>query len=52
MGKTGQDRRTFRAQRGYADLTRRTPRGVQTAEVPITYAVRPGDTIVIKERWF
>jgi polysaccharide export outer membrane protein len=23
-----------------------------TGTVPITYAVRPGDTIVIKERWF
>ena len=43
---------TPRAQRNYAELTRRTSRGVQTAEVPITYQVRPGDTIVIKERWF
>ena len=23
-----------------------------TASVPITYPVQPGDTIVIKERWF
>jgi len=43
---------TPRAQRNHAELTRRTGRGVQTAEVPITYQVRPGDTIVIKERWF
>ena len=43
---------TPRAQRSYAEVTRRTSRGIQTAEVPITYAVRPGDTIVIKERWF
>ena len=43
---------TPRAQRSYAEVTRRTARGNQTAEVPITYAVRPGDTIVIKERWF
>ncbi|MDB5511226.1 MAG: polysaccharide biosynthesis/export family protein [Enterovirga sp.] len=43
---------TPRAQRAAAEVTRRTPRGIQTAEVPITYPVRPGDTIVIKERWF
>lgn len=43
---------TPRAQRGYAELTRRSARGPVTAEVPITFAVRPGDTIVIKERWF
>jgi polysaccharide export outer membrane protein len=43
---------TPRAQRAYAEVTRRTTRGVQTAEVPINYTVRPGDTIIIKERWF
>jgi polysaccharide export outer membrane protein len=43
---------TPRAQRNYAEVTRRTARGNQVAEVPITYAVKPGDTIVIKERWF
>jgi polysaccharide biosynthesis/export protein len=43
---------TPRAKKDYAEVTRRTPRGIQTAEVPINYAVRPGDTIVIKERWF
>lgn len=43
---------TPRAQRGYAELTRRTARGVRTAEVPINYTLRPGDTVVIKERWF
>lgn len=43
---------TPRAQRNYAEVTRRTARGNQTAEVPITYLVRPGDTVVIKERWF
>lgn len=41
-----------RANRDNVELTRRTTRGMQTAEVPITYQVRPGDTIVIKERWF
>jgi polysaccharide biosynthesis/export protein len=43
---------TPRAQRSYAEVTRRNARGIQTAEVPVTYPVRPGDTIVIKERWF
>ncbi len=43
---------TPRAERGKVELTRRTTRGIQTAEVPVTYAVQPGDTIVIKERWF
>ena len=43
---------TPRAQRGYADVTRRTPQGVRTVEVPINYPLRPGDTVVIKERWF
>ena len=43
---------TARAERTSVELTRRTTRGIQTAEVPVTYAVRPGDTIVIKERWF
>ncbi|WP_375461186.1 polysaccharide biosynthesis/export family protein [uncultured Enterovirga sp.] len=43
---------TPRADRDIAELTRRTVRGVVIGEVPITYPVRPGDTIVIKERWF
>jgi polysaccharide biosynthesis/export protein len=34
-------------------VTRLTPDGrLITAPVPIVYPVRPGDTIVIKERWF
>lgn len=41
-----------RAARDYAEVTRRTARGTVVAEVPITYPVKPGDTIVIKERWF
>ncbi len=41
-----------RAARSYAELTRVTGDGIVTASVPITYPVRPGDTIVIKERWF
>ena len=43
---------TPRAQRHYAELTRRTVRGIVVGDVPITYPIRPGDTIVIKERWF
>lgn len=43
---------TPRANRDVAEVTRRTTRGIQVAEVPVTYPVRPGDTIVIKERWF
>lgn len=43
---------TPRAERSYAELTRRTSRGIVVGDVPITYPIRPGDTIVIKERWF
>lgn len=43
---------TARANRDVAELTRRTSRGIQVADVPVTSPVRPGDTIVIKERWF
>lgn len=41
-----------RANRGYAELTRAMPDGLVTVAVPITTPVRPGDTIVIKERFF
>lgn len=41
-----------RANRTYAELTRHTPEGIVTVAVPITTPVRPGDTIVIKERYF
>lgn len=43
---------TPRGQRSYADLTRIIDGQPVTGSVPITYPVRPGDTIVIKERWF
>ena len=43
---------TPRAQRGYAEVTRRVAERVQVSEVPITFPLRPGDTVVIKERWF
>jgi polysaccharide export outer membrane protein len=41
-----------RAARSYAQVSRPIEGGVVTANVPITYPIRPGDTIVIKERWF
>jgi len=43
---------TPRAARTYAEISRPTGDGIVTGSVPITYPVRPGDTIVIKERWF
>lgn len=41
-----------RATRTSAEISRPTGDGIVTASVPITAPVRPGDTIVIKERWF
>jgi polysaccharide biosynthesis/export protein len=41
-----------RAARDYAEVTRRTPRGMVGGIVPLTYPLRPGDTVMIKERWF
>jgi polysaccharide export outer membrane protein len=41
-----------RAERSYAELTRRSKGEIVVAEVPVEFPVRPGDTIVIKERWF
>ncbi len=43
---------TPRADRYNAEITRQVKGGVLAGTVPITYPVRPGDTIVIKERWF
>ncbi|BCM85003.1 sugar transporter [Methylobacterium indicum] len=41
-----------RAARDYAVVTREGPTGLVSGIVPMTYPVRPGDTIVVKERWF
>lgn len=41
-----------RANRNYAELSRATPEGIVTVAVPVTALVKPGDTIVIKERYF
>jgi len=43
---------TPRGQRNYAEVTRLMDGQLVTGTVPITNPVRPGDTIVIKERWF
>ena len=44
---------TPRADRYAAEITRPLKGGrVLVATVPITYPIRPGDTILIKERWF
>lgn len=43
---------TPRGQRSSAEVTRQIDGQLVTASVPITYPVQPGDTIVIKERWF
>jgi len=41
-----------RAARDYAVLTRDTGGSLVSGIVPMTYSVRPGDTIVVKERFF
>ncbi len=43
---------TPRAQRSWAEITRQIDGQPMAASVPIHHPVRPGDTIVIKERWF
>jgi polysaccharide export outer membrane protein len=43
---------TPRAERDVATVTRAVRGQLMSATVPITYPVRPGDTITIRERWF
>ncbi len=43
---------TPRADRYVAEITRQTRNGPLVGSVPLTYPVRPGDTITIRERWF
>jgi polysaccharide export outer membrane protein len=43
---------TARGQRHYAEISRMVAGQPVTGTVPITYPVRPGDTIIVKERWF
>lgn len=41
-----------RGEKSRAEVTRNVDGKLSIASVPMTYAVQPGDTIVIKERWF
>jgi len=41
-----------RASKGAVKLTRNTPGQQFSADVPLRTTLRPGDTIVVKERWF
>ncbi|WP_315833063.1 polysaccharide biosynthesis/export family protein [Bradyrhizobium prioriisuperbiae] len=41
-----------RAQKGSVDLTRTDHNGPVRANVPLGTVLRPGDTIVVSERWF
>ncbi|MHB2169656.1 polysaccharide biosynthesis/export family protein [Alsobacter sp. R-9] len=43
---------TPRAQRDVASVTRNVRGALVSANVPMTYPVRPGDTITVHERWF
>ena len=43
---------TPRAFKNTVELTRPMPEGPLTQIVPLTFPVRPGDTIMVKERWF
>lgn len=41
-----------RAFKSTADVSRQANGGMERLTVPVTYPVKPGDTIVIGERWF
>ena len=41
-----------RANKRTVELTRNAPGQPSKGEVPLTYPLRPGDTVVVKERWF
>ena len=41
-----------RAARTYAEVTRVVNGDMVTVNVPVTTPIRPGDTIVVKERYF
>lgn len=41
-----------RASQAYVEITRQTVSGVMVKTVPLSYPVRPGDTIKVVERWF
>lgn len=41
-----------RAARGYATLSRRIGDETMRVNVPVDHPIRPGDTVIIRERWF
>lgn len=41
-----------RANKNKVELTRNAPGQQMKGDVPLTYPLRPGDTVVVKERWF
>jgi protein involved in polysaccharide export with SLBB domain len=41
-----------RASKGNVEITRNAPGQQFKGNVPLTYPLRPGDTVVVKERWF
>ena len=41
-----------RAYKSMVELTRSAPGEQINGEVPLTYPLRPGDTVLVKERWF
>jgi len=41
-----------RASKSKVELTRNSPSQQIHGDVPLTYPLKPGDTIVVKERWF
>src|ERR1039457_2746133 len=41
-----------RANKNKVELTRSAPGHQMKGEVPLSYPVRPGDTVLVKERWF
>jgi polysaccharide export outer membrane protein len=41
-----------RAKKGTVELTRNAGGQRYTSNVPLNYTLSPGDTVVVKERWF
>ena len=41
-----------RASKNKVELTRTTPGQQMHGDVPLVFPLRPGDTVVVKERWF
>jgi polysaccharide export outer membrane protein len=41
-----------RAYKSTVEVTRSAPGDQSKSEVPLTYPLRPGDTVLVKERWF